>query len=243
MQNKRAEREFFDNFVQQKEYDVFDERGYRRIIIEFNSLIERGTGLDKILLDVGCGTGAFTRRLKNNKDLILGVDISFNSVSLARKAMDECIFFAGDGEILPFGNETVDIVVFSGVLHHLPSMGRALEECFRILKPGGFFFAYDPNGVNPAMWLYRSSRSPLSTRKGWTENERLLYKREICGALKDTGFSNVISKGISGVTYKYVGTAVGMKILKIYNFFDLLLERLGLADRFGSFLISYGQKP
>ena len=84
MQNKRAEREFFDNFVQQKEYDVFDERGYRRIIIEFDSLIERGAGLDKILLDVGCGTGAFTRRLKNNKDLILGVDISFKSVSLAR---------------------------------------------------------------------------------------------------------------------------------------------------------------
>ncbi len=243
MQNKRAEREFFDNFVQQKEYDVFDERGYRRIIIEFDSLIERGAGLDKILLDVGCGTGAFTRRLKNNKDLILGVDISFKSVSLAWKKMDGCSFFAGDGESLPFANDTVDIVVFSGVLHHLPSMEKALEECFRILKPGGNFFAYDPNGVNPAMWLYRSSRSPLSTQKGWTENERLLCKREVCDALKHTGFSNVISKGISGVTYKYIGTVVGMKILKIYNFFDLCLQRLGLAESFGSFLISYGQKP
>ena len=67
------------------------------------------------------------------------------------------------------------------------------------------------------MWLYRSSRSPLSTRKGWTENERLLCKREVCDALKHTGFSNVISKGISGVTYKYIGTVVGMKILKIYT--------------------------
>lgn len=241
MQNKKAEKDFFDNFVEEKEYDVFEERGYQRIILEFNRLINK-SGASKILLDVGCGTGSFTRHLNNNKDLILGVDISFNSVSLASKISEGCHFFSGDCEDLPFANNTIDTVIFSGILHHLPAMDKSLKECFRILKSGGTFFAYDPNGMNPAMYLYRNPVSPLSTRKGWTENERLLYKQEILDVLNKTGFSNVVSKGISGVTFKYVGSSVGMKILKIYNFFDLSLGFLGLADKFGSFLISYGKK-
>lgn len=191
---------------------------------------------------MGCGTGAFTKRLKNNNDLTLGVDISFNSVFLAKRIAGGCQFFSGDAEDLPFSDGSIDIVVFSGVLHHLPSMDNALTECFRIMKSGGEFFAYDPNGMNPAMWLYRSVKSPLSTRQGWTENERLLCKQEICDALKKAGFSTVISKGISGVTYKYVGTKIGMKILTFYNFFDLSLGHLGLANSLGSFLISYGRK-
>lgn len=240
MQNKRAEKAFFDNFVQQKEYDVFDERGYLRILSEFDSLVLRRD--DKILLDVGCGTGAFTKRLQRENHLTLGVDISFKSASQASKIVDGCHFFSGDAEKLPLIDESVDVVVFSGVLHHLPSMDNALAECMRIMKPGGDFFAYDPNGVNPAMWVYRSAKSPLSTRKGWTVNERLLRKQEIFGALKRAGFSNVISKGISGVTYKYVGTKTGMKILKIYNLFDLCLGHLGIANSLGSFLVSYGKK-
>jgi ubiquinone/menaquinone biosynthesis C-methylase UbiE len=240
MHNKRAEKDFFNKFVQQKEYDVFDERGYRRILSEFNSLVSAGGG--RVLLDVGCGTGAFTKRLKNNNDLTLGVDISFKSVFFAKSVADGCYFFSGDAEDLPFRDESIDIVVFSGVIHHLPTMDNALAECFRIMKSGGEFFAYDPNGMNPAMWLYRSPKSPLSTRKGWTENERLLRRQEISSALKKAGFSNMISKGISGVTYKYVGTKIGMKILTLYNLFDLSLGHFGLSDRFGSFLVSYGRK-
>ncbi len=240
MQDKRAEKDFFDNFVQQKEYDVFDEKGYQRILSEFNSLVIGGD--DKILLDVGCGTGAFTKRLHSEKQLTLGVDISFKSASQASNIVDSCYFFSGDADKLPLNDESVDIVVFSGVLHHLPSMENALAECMRIMKPGGDFFAYDPNGVNPAMWVYRSSKSPLSTRKGWTVNERLLRKQEISEALKKAGFSNVICKGISGVTYKYVGTKTGMKILGIYNLFDLCLGHLGIANSLGSFLVSYGRK-
>ncbi len=242
MQNKKAEKDFFDSFVEDGEYDVFDETGTIRILDELRNLAGTGSSSRLRMLDVGCGTGAFTRRFADKNADVFGVDISHKSTVLAGKVAPECSFFTGDAECLPFGNESLDIVLFSGVLHHLPSMEGALSECNRVLKPGGRFVGFDPNGRNPAMWLYRSSSSPLATRKGWTENERLLVKEEIHTALIHAGFSDVTVKGISGVSYRYIGSKLAMKALGIYNVFDKALDRIGLADRYGSFLISCGQK-
>ena len=40
---------------------------------------------------------------------------------------------------LPLPDESVDIAFSNGVLHHVPSIQRALEEVFRVLRPGGEF--------------------------------------------------------------------------------------------------------
>lgn len=243
MQNKKAEKEFFDDFAAKGEYDVFDDRGYARILTELSRLSGMHSETDLHLLDVGCGTGAFTKRLSGKNVQVFGLDISHRSAVVAGRVAPECCFLAGDAENLPFRNDSLDIVLFSGVLHHLPAMNDALAQGFKVLKPGGCFLAFDPNGLNPAMWLYRSPMSPLATRKGWTENERLLMKDQIVSALNHNGFTQVIVRGISGVTYKYIGAKMAMKILKIYNIFDIVLDSVGLAQKYGSFLISYGRKP
>ena len=242
-QNKQAEKEFFDNFVEKGEYDVFDEKGTLRILNELQKLTRISSQRPVRMLDVGCGTGAFTRRFAQINNEVFGVDISHKSALLAQKVAPECFFLTGDAEFLPFKRNSLDVVLFSGVLHHLPSMEEALAECYHALKPGGSFVAFDPNGKNPAMWLYRSKSSPLATRKGWTENEHLLVKDDILRALTVTGFEKVIVKGISGISYQYVGSKMAMKVLGIYNIFDSVLDKVGLANTFGSFLISHGVKP
>lgn len=242
MQNKKAEKEFFDSFVHKGEYDVFDEKGYNRIVHEIKRLLPKANGKRTRLLDIGCGTGAFTKRLTDEINDVYGLDISSKSVALAQKGELNCAFVTGDAENLQFIKGSFDAIIFSGVLHHLPSMEEALIECYHTLVPGGCFIGFDPNGLNPAMWLYRSSKSPLATRKGWTENERLLYRDTIFNALERAAFKNVEVKGISGVSYKYIGTRHAMKVLKFYNFFDRCLESIGLGHKYGSFLISYGMK-
>lgn len=240
MQDKDAEKLFFDQFAAEHHYDVFDERGYERLIREFVALVKPAPR--ETLLDLGCGTGAFTERLKFLGPRITGIDISWNNVASAAAALPNCAFVVGDAEQLPFPDEAFHIVTFSGMLHHLPDMDKALVETRRVLKPGGRVFAYDPNGRNPAMWLYRDPRSPFHSREGWTVNERLLRANEVESSFIRAGFAHAISRGVSGIGYTYVRNRAIRKLLPLYNFLDGCLDRTPVSRHFGAFLISYAEK-
>ena len=240
-QDKASEKAFFDRFAAEKEYDVFHPRGYERLMREFSTRVNPST--DEIFLEIGCGTGAMTRYIARTGLTGVGLDLSYNCVRMATEGVPGATFIVGDAEFLPFPDASFDIIMFSGILHHLPSLGACLEESFRVLKPGGRLFAYDPNGRNPAMWLYRSPDSPFSSRDGITVNERLPLKEEIEDELVNAGFTAVSCTGVSGISYKYVSGARAQKFLELYNFADRCLAKSGLAHRFGAFLISYAQKP
>lgn len=49
-----------------------------------------------------------------------------------------------DAHDLPFGNHEFDTIVMQAVLEHLHSPKRAIEEAFRVLKPGGYIYLEVP---------------------------------------------------------------------------------------------------
>ena len=80
--------------------------------------------------------------------------------------------------------------LLSGLLHHLPDPARCVAEVFRVLKPGGTFVAFDPNRMNPFMYLYRDHSSPLYSPVGVTENERPgAGLHRIAAVFKNAGFT------------------------------------------------------
>jgi SAM-dependent methyltransferase len=241
MQNKEAEKAFFNEFAAEQECDVFDEGGYKRLLKEFSLRVKPLP--NETFLDIGCGTGAFTQHLTLIGLRGIGLDISINNIRSASSKLPEVAFTVGDTEILPFRDNEFDTVTLSGILHHLPCLEKALGESYRVLKPEGRIFAYDPNGRNPAMWLYRSPQSPFSSREGRTINERLLICEEIESSLAKAHFRDVSSVGVSGITYKYVKNSLIKRLLTIYNLMDICLDNTGLSHRYGTFLISYGRKP
>lgn len=243
MQAKLKEKEFFDNWTGSKDYDVFTPGGYSSIIKVLKKLLGDRLEEGSKLVDLGCGTGNFTvRAAEQLKGKIFGLDISMGAVRRTKAKNADIFCLGGDIEQIAFKDNSFDLVIFSGVLHHFEDLKESLREGYRVLKKNGVLFSYDPNLSNPFMWLYRHQRSPFFSKAGKTENERLLSASEMKIGLEEAGFNKVNAFCISGVTFRYVESAIGRCLLPFYNLFEILFSFSSLAKKYGSFLICYGEK-
>jgi ubiquinone/menaquinone biosynthesis C-methylase UbiE len=100
------------------------------------------------ILEVGCGTGVLTRRLAEwpNVGEVIGVDIAGALLAAAAELAADfpnVSFTEADARALPFGAESVDLVVFDSTLTHVPRPEEALAEAFRVLRPRGLLAAFE----------------------------------------------------------------------------------------------------
>ena len=111
----------------------------------------------KRLLEVGCGLGTDLIEFARGGAVVTGVDLTPQSIELVRKrfalegfAVDARV---SDAEHLPFGDSSFDVVYSFGVLHHTPNTQQAIDEVYRVLKPGGkiIIMLYHKNSLH--VWL------------------------------------------------------------------------------------------
>jgi ubiquinone/menaquinone biosynthesis C-methylase UbiE len=105
---------------------------------------ESGARPGDAVLDVGCGSGYFTRVIATAvapDGTAHGVDPSDEAISDARRRtrLANCTFSDGIAEALDGPDGSYDVVVSSLMIHHLPEDLRpqAIGEMFRVLRPGG----------------------------------------------------------------------------------------------------------
>lgn len=86
------------------------------------------------LLDVGCGTGYFTRGLARQwEGLVSGIDVDPAWVAFARQRDDRDIdWLVGDAQALPFGDRSVDLVVSITALCFIEDERQAVREMVRV---------------------------------------------------------------------------------------------------------------
>ena len=110
-----------------------------------NALVDRyGQDLSQLrLLDIGCGGGVLTEEFREMGCQVTGIDISLNSIAIARNhalvnnlSID---YLAGSGTGLSFAGETFDAVSCCDVLEHIRDWRQVIAETRRVLKPGGIF--------------------------------------------------------------------------------------------------------
>ena len=243
-QEAQREVEFFDRFVEEHgDYDVLGEGAYVRLREAFVRAVQPRAG--ERCIDLGCGTGAFTRRLRGLGLELAGMDISPASVKLAQSIAPDIAYVVGDITATELPSGSRDVILYSGVLHHFstPEARHAvLSEGFRILAPGGRLFAYDPSAQSPSMWLYRDPRSPLFSDKGKTENEVLLHRNQLSSELVAAGFQDVRVRGLAGISFAYVESRLANVILPLYNAYEALLHRSPLENLLGTFLVTSAVK-
>ena len=238
-QDKQKEIAFFDGHAAADDYDVFTPQASERIVDAFVRLTALEPGAR--VIDLGCGSGAFTALLARAGYVCVGLDISPKLVEVGRRKYPHIEFVEGDIERLPFADASFDGALLSGVVHHFPDPSRCAAEVFRVLRSKGRFLAFDPNRMNPIMWLYRDHASPFYSSVGVTENERPVLAREVAAVFTRAGFS-VSSHYLAGLAYRYVASRRAQLVLPIYNFIDGAVFGLSFMERLRPFVLTAGAK-
>jgi SAM-dependent methyltransferase len=104
--------------------------------------------------DLGCGSGAMLCEILRAKPgwTGYGLDISGAAIGYARRLAahkgiaGRAAFQQGSITQLPFASSSIDLVVASEVIEHLPQPGAAFREIARVLAPGGFVAVTMPIG-------------------------------------------------------------------------------------------------
>ena len=239
-QDKQKEIAFFDRHAAADDYDVFTPQSSARLIDAFVKL----TGLPRgaRVIDLGCGSGTFTALLARAGFDCVGLDISAKLVAVGRRKHPQIEFVAGDIERLPFPAASFDGALLSGVVHHFPDPSPCAAETFRLLRARGRFLAFDPNRMNPFMWLYRDRASPVYSSVGVTENERPVLAKEAAAVFRAAGFT-VETQFLSNLRYRYVASGRVRWLLPLYNAVDSVLFLPGFMRPFRSFVLTSGGKP
>lgn len=118
-------------------------------------LLPFGPWNEKTVFDVGCGDGKLVRWLAGQGAHATGIDrpeIIAKAVQTPATADER--FIAGGGQSLPTADASLDAVLFFASLHHVPvdQIPRALDECRRVLKPGGLALILEPCPVMGAYY-------------------------------------------------------------------------------------------
>lgn len=240
MQDKRNEVAFFDAHAAADDYNVFSESANARLIDSFVRLsgLEPGARV----IDLGCGSGTFTYLLKQRGYAAAGLDMSPKLLQLARRKYPDLQFDEGDVEALPYEDGSVDGILLSGIVHHLPDARQCAGEVMRVLKRKGRFVAFDPNRANPFMYLYRDRSSPFYHSVGVTANERPVRAREVAETFRAAGLE-VRTDYLSKLPYRYVASPMARVGLSIYHFLDNWMSRPDFMKPYSAFVLTYGEKP
>jgi ubiquinone/menaquinone biosynthesis C-methylase UbiE len=97
------------------------------------------------VLELGCGTGEFSRRLASLARKVVALDVSAEMIRVARSrsvGRPTIEYVVGDMTTLPFRRGGFDCVVSLNTLHHVDTV-RALRVMRGALRPGGTLLIAD----------------------------------------------------------------------------------------------------
>ena len=96
---------------------------------------------DREVLEIGVGLGADHQQFAAAGARLTGVDLTERAVAHTQQRLAafglRSNLQTADAENLPFDDESFDLVYSWGVLHHSPNTPKAIDEVWRVLRPGG----------------------------------------------------------------------------------------------------------
>jgi ubiquinone/menaquinone biosynthesis C-methylase UbiE len=137
---KSREKQYFESC--RHEVDAYDE--------EASHFIMNVCRKSNLIIEMGCGSGAWTRHLAKEANHVIGVDISPSLVKKTHNSLkySNCGVIVCDAEFLPFKDKVADRCFFGFSLHHFPNLLQSIKEAARCLQDNGYMVMIEPNGLN-----------------------------------------------------------------------------------------------
>lgn len=184
----------------------------------------------KKLVEYGCGTGRRSEKWLTHGAILTGIDISHEGIKKAKERIANtdynADYFVMNAENTGFRDSSFDIVVGTGIIHHL-NLLNAYQELCRILDKDGYAVFIEPLGHNPFINLYRAL-----TPRMRTDDEHPLKLKDI----------DLLKRYFSSVEVEYFSLFTLLAVaFKNTFFFDTLCGFLRSVDK-AVFLIPFVKK-
>ncbi len=145
-------------------------------------LLLRSTPPKGLLLDVGCGTGHWSRFFASLGYAVIGIDISQEMIEVAgARSAPQCLFGVADACDLPFRDRCFDVVAAMATLEFVSDVSLVLEEMFRCVRDAGVVL------VGTLNRLARINRRRVASGREPYASGRLLTPGELRHRLKRFG--------------------------------------------------------
>jgi SAM-dependent methyltransferase len=154
-------------------------------------MLSKHLGPGMRVLELGCGTGYFTRELARSGADIVAIDVSPELLEIARAncSAPNVHYEIQNAYEMSYPDAVFDSVVGSSVLHHL-DIDQAIREIYRVLKVGGTICFTEPNMLNPQIAIQKNV--PWVKRKlGDSPDETAFFRWPLRRLLEVTGYREV----------------------------------------------------
>jgi 2-polyprenyl-6-hydroxyphenyl methylase/3-demethylubiquinone-9 3-methyltransferase len=191
------------------------------------------------VLDVGCGAGFLSNELSKEGLQITGVDLSEESLKVARKydQTKKVHYQTADAYKLPFPDHSFDVLTAMDFLEHVENPDQAIKEFSRVLKPNGIFIFHTFNR-NPIAylvvikfveWVVKNTAKNMHVLHLFIKPKELV---QYCAdaqmkTLKMTGIKPIFST----IPFSSLFTGVVPKSLRFELTRSLLLSYMGIAKK------------
>ncbi|MCC5924382.1 MAG: class I SAM-dependent methyltransferase [Crocinitomicaceae bacterium] len=190
---------------------------------------------NKYVLDVGCGTGRWTKYVAEKAAFVECIDPS-DAVFSAAKLLKDCpntrISKAGVDNI-PFEDDTFDLVFSLGVLHHIPDTLQAMKSCVKKVKPGGSFLVYLYYNFENRGFLFKSLFFFSNILRRFISSLPKFFKTKTCWLIAVLVYMPfvLLSKGLRKIGLKKLANKMPLSYYTSHSFNIIKNDAL---DRFGT---------
>jgi ubiquinone/menaquinone biosynthesis C-methylase UbiE len=193
---------------------------------------------DMKILEIGCGTGEYTRHLKTQGGYLFCTDISQRMLKILKEKIKEkkhLYLFISDLESLSVKDNVFDVIVGNSILHHV-DINSVLYEIFRILKRGGRFAFSEPNMLNPQIY-FQKKIGILKRLSGDSPYETAFIRWKIKKIFNQAGF-----KSVETLPFDFLHPLLPSFLAKTMDKISIFLEKIPILKEFSGSLLITGVK-